>query len=95
MKFSKLILATFLLFSSSAVIPVLAQGSLMDMHLKRRQRDLEQLDAQNQIRYLNAQASAAEQAEQQKQLILIGVGVLIAGGLGGVWFYNKKFKSPS
>jgi len=94
MKFSKLILATFLLLSSSAVIPVLAQNNIIEYERRRRGRDQEQLDVQSQIGYFNALA-AAEEAERQKQLTLIGVGVLIAGGLGGVWFYNKKFKSPS
>ncbi len=95
MKFSKLILATLLLLSSSAVIPALAQSNLDQLLERRRsERDKEQLYRQQDMRYRNDLA-AAEQAEQQKQLILIGVGVLIAGGLGGVWFYKKKFKSPS
>lgn len=95
MKFRKLILAILLVTSSSAVAPVLAQSNLDQLFERRRsERDKEQLYRQQDMIYRNDLA-AAEQAEQQKQLILIGVGVLIAGGLGGVWFYNKKFKSPS
>ncbi|MBG1267015.1 hypothetical protein [Nostoc sp. WHI] len=95
MKYGNLIIATLLSITSSAIPPALAQDSLMDREFRRRQRDYEQLNTQNQIRYLEFQNDAAKQAEQQKQLILIGVGVLIVGGLGGVWFYNRKFKSPS
>ncbi|MFN6460535.1 MAG: hypothetical protein RMZ41_001635 [Nostoc sp. DedVER02] len=91
MKYSNLVLATLLSLTSSAILPVLAQGSLMDRELRRRERDSEQLDVQNQIRYLETQATTTKQDEQQKQLILIGFGILIVGGL---WLYDKKSKSP-
>jgi len=91
MKSAQIILATLILLSSPVIPPALAQDSLLELELRRRQRDQEQLDVQNQIRYLNAQAAAtAEQAEQQKRLILIGVGVLIVGGLGGVWIFITR-----